>query len=61
VKDLAQMAKQCEALIDTKDVDAWTNGFLIHVTKVVRERGTTVLTNNQVSCLTRIHDQHFAG
>lgn len=61
MKDLAQMMKQCEALIGTKDIDVWTNGFLVHVSEIVKERGTTVLTNNQVNCLTRIHTEHFAG
>lgn len=60
MKDLAQMVKQCEALIDTKDIDVWTNGFLVHVSAIVKERGTTVLTVNQVNCIQRLYNQHFA-
>lgn len=54
------MVKQCEALIDTKDIDVWTNGFLVHVSAIVKERGTTVLTVNQVNCIQRLYNQHFA-
>lgn len=59
MKDLAQKLEQCKALIGTTDINVWDNGFLIHVVVIVDARGTTALTGNQVTCLERIHNQHF--
>jgi hypothetical protein len=56
---LQQMADQCEALIDTKDVSAWENEFLESVCESLRFKRS--LSAKQSEILERIWSKHYAG
>lgn len=62
MKSLAQKIAQLEGLIDTKDVDVKTNGFLLKVCRGVKDRkgDTRWLTEKQVEWLDDIYNRHFA-
>lgn len=59
MKSVQQMAKQCEGLLDTKDVSEWENDFLHGFTSRVSFPGFTP-TEKQVEVLERIYKKHFA-
>jgi hypothetical protein len=58
---LGTMVKQISALIDTKDVNEWENGFIESVAfKTAFGSKTTGLTEKQVETVERIWRKHFA-
>ena len=55
------MLEQCEGLIGTDDVTEWENDFLISIcNEVEHHRGTSALSDRQVSVIERIWKKHFA-
>mgnify|MGYP001614793807 CR=1 FL=1 len=62
MKSLAQKIAQLEGLIDTKDVDVKTNGFLLKVCRGVKDRkgDTRWLSEKQVEWLDDIFERNFA-
>jgi hypothetical protein len=56
------MIKRCAGLIDTKDVNEWTNDFLRNIDERTRNGDdTTGLSEKQISNIERIFAQHFGG
>lgn len=58
---LGTMVKQLSALIDTKDVTEWENGFIESVVfKTAFGSNTRSLTEKQIETIERLWEKHFA-
>jgi hypothetical protein len=58
---LGTKVKQISALIDTKDVNEWENGFIESVvTKTQSGNDTRGLSEKQIETVERIWRKHFA-
>lgn len=61
VVSLNTMIAQCEALIDTKDVNEKDNEFLTNIVQRTRSgQFVSLLTEPQIDWIERIWQQHFA-
>ena len=59
MKSVAQMLKQCEGLLGTKDINRWEQEFLEDVIGW-GSKNSKMLTEKQVEKLLEIYEKHFA-
>lgn len=59
VLSISQMVEKISGLVGTPDLNDWETGFVENISEIVEERGTTGLTDRQVSVIQRIHDKNF--
>lgn len=56
------MLAQLEALLDTRELTSWEQGFVTNVTHITARGGNTTvcLTDKQIETIERIWKKHFA-
>lgn len=61
MKSIGQMIDQLDALLGTKDLTAWEDQFLTHITEQTNTGiNTASLTEKQIAVIERLYRKHFA-
>ena len=61
MKSLAMKIEQIDGLTGTNDVTPWEDEFITSIVeRVAKNKGTQLLSSNQVEIIERIWERHFA-